>query len=142
VLLAEKIAGLQFLGGNKTLNNPIAGNKMLNNGLCLLVLVSESDVLAAATSVLLSDLFPMLSNLFRLKIAVLQFQEAVKMKKVTDASFIEIAQIAAIAGREAVAHSKANKQVQVISRDGVLYRCFPDSSKEVVGFVGESRTTG
>ncbi len=108
---------------------------MLNNGLCLLVLVSESDVLAAATSVLLSDLF-------RLKIAVLQFQEAVKMKKVTDASFIEIAQIAAIAGREAVAHSKANKQVQVISRDGVLYRCFPDSSKEVVGFVGESRTTG
>ncbi len=115
---------------------------MLNNGLCLLVLVSESDVLAAATSVLLSDLFPMLSNLFRLKIAVLQFQEAVKMKKVTDASFREIAQIAAIAGREAVAHSKANKQVQVISRDGVLYRCFPDSSKEVVGFVGESRTTG
>jgi hypothetical protein len=104
--------------------------------------VSESDVLAAATSVLLSDLFPMLSNLFRLKIAVLQFREAVKMKKVTDASFIEIAQIAAIAGREAVAHSKANKQVQVISRDGVLYRCFPDSSKEVVGFVGESRTTG
>ncbi len=44
----------------------VAGNKILNNGLCLLVLVSESDVLAAATSVLLSDLF-------RLRIADLQF---------------------------------------------------------------------
>ncbi len=39
---------------------------MLNNGLCLLVLVLESYVLAATTSVLLSDLF-------RLRIADLQF---------------------------------------------------------------------
>lgn len=63
------------------------------------------------------------------------------MKNVTDASFIEIAQIAAIAGREAVAKSKAKKQTQVITQDEVLYRCFPDGSKEVVGFIGESRTT-
>lgn len=62
------------------------------------------------------------------------------MKKVTDAIFIEIAHIAAIAGREAVAKSKARKQPQVISLNGVLYRCLPDESKDVVGFVGESRT--
>jgi hypothetical protein len=78
---------------------------------------------------------------YKSKIAGLQFFEVI-MKNVTDASFIEIAQIAAIAGREAVAKSKANKQTQVISQDGVLYRCFPDGYKKVVGFVGESRNTG
>ncbi len=45
------------------------------------------------------------------------------MKKVTDASFIEIAQIAAIAGREAVAQSKGKKQTQVISENGMICRC-------------------
>ena len=47
------------------------------------------------------------------------------MKKVTDASFIEIAQIAAIAGRNAVAQSKAKKQTQVISNNGLIVRVLP-----------------
>jgi hypothetical protein len=61
------------------------------------------------------------------------------MKKVTDASFIEIAQIAAIAGREAVAQSKARKQTQVISKDGMIYRCTPDGVREIIGSVGNRK---
>ena len=61
------------------------------------------------------------------------------MKKVTDASFIEIAQIAAIAGREAVAQSKAKKQTQVISENGMIYRCSPDGDKGVIGTVGSGK---
>ena len=61
------------------------------------------------------------------------------MKKVTDASFIEISQIAAFAGREAVAQSKAKKQTQVISNDGIIYRCVPDGVREIIGSVGNRK---
>lgn len=58
------------------------------------------------------------------------------MKKVTDASFIEIAQIAAIAGREAVAKSKAKKQTQVISQNGFIVRVLPIGDQEVLKKLG------
>lgn len=58
------------------------------------------------------------------------------MKKVTDASFIEIAQIAAIAGREAVAKSKAKKQTQVISQNGFIVRVLPSGDQEVLKKLG------
>jgi hypothetical protein len=61
------------------------------------------------------------------------------MKKVTDASFIEVAQIAAIAGRNAVQRSKEMNQTQVISQDGVIYRCKPDGVRDVIGFVGDQK---
>jgi len=61
------------------------------------------------------------------------------MKKVTDASFIEIAHLAAIAGREAVAQSKVKKQTQVISENGMIYRCTPDGVREVIGSVGNRK---
>jgi hypothetical protein len=61
------------------------------------------------------------------------------MKKVTDASFIEITQIAAMAGREAVVQSKAKKQTQAISKDGMIYRCTPDGVREVIGSVGKRK---
>lgn len=62
------------------------------------------------------------------------------MKKITDASFIEVSQIAAIAGRNAVHRSKEMNQTQVISENGVIYRCHPDGVRDVVGVVGESRS--
>jgi hypothetical protein len=58
------------------------------------------------------------------------------MKKVTDASFIEVAQIAAIAGRNAVQRSKEMNQTQVISQDGVVYRISADNERYVICFVG------
>lgn len=63
------------------------------------------------------------------------------MKKVTDASFIEVAQIAAIAGRNAVQRSKEMNQTQVISQDGVIYRCHPDGVRDVLKVIGEPTTT-
>lgn len=58
------------------------------------------------------------------------------MKKVTDASFIEIAGIAAIAGRNAVAQSKAKKQTQVISSNGLIVRVLPSGDQEVLKKLG------
>lgn len=58
------------------------------------------------------------------------------MKKVTDASFIEIAQIAAIAGREAVAKSKSKKQTQVISQNGFVVRVVPSGDQEILKKLG------
>ncbi len=52
------------------------------------------------------------------------------MNKITDASFIEVAQIAAIAGRKAVQRSKEMNQTQVISQGG---------SRNIVGFVSCKR---
>ncbi len=61
------------------------------------------------------------------------------MKKITDASFIEVAQIAAIAGRKAVQRAKEMNQTQVISENGVIYRCHRDCDREVVGFIGGAK---
>lgn len=63
------------------------------------------------------------------------------MKKfVSDASFLEIAVLAAQAGRDAVKRSRDAGQSQVYSRDNVLYSENQNGLKEVIGFVGEART--
>ncbi len=61
-------------------------------------------------------------------------------KSVFDASFLEIADLAAQAGREAVKRCRDAGQPLVYSRNNVMYYEHRNGLKEVIGFVGESRT--